>query len=392
MFKKFIWLFILPAFVIFIWPFNTQAASLSERLRGKILLQVEQNGEAWYLHPENLQRYYLGRPEDAFRIMRELGLGISNENLNKIAVGYFQMSGSSDLDLDGLPDAFEDALGTNKLKMDTDGDGFSDHDEVEKGFNPLGAGMVVVDINLSSKMAGRILLQVESAGEAWYINPVDNKRYYLGRPTDAFSIMRALGLGISNNDLYRIRVAPGYDITEIENEKAGIINEQPQEEVCNNDVCVLTGGGPDLPLKLSSPEFNYGDTISTEFSCDGRNVNPQLNIENIPEGTQTLVLILDDSDSANLAWEHWNVYNITGNKKIINENTNPGVQGVNSYDNFKYDGPCPPAGERHHYYFRLYALDTSLHFVYPGVTSVDLTHAMQGHILEETELMGVYSR
>ena len=128
-------------------------ASIPGRVTGRILLQVQEHGEAWYINPQDLKRYYMGRPADAFNLMQSFALGITNANLAKI------------------PEAGSTATG---------------------------------DLSLRQRLSGRILLQVQSRGEAWYVNPVDLKRYYLGRPADAFQIMRKLGLGITNRDLNTI--------------------------------------------------------------------------------------------------------------------------------------------------------------------------------------------
>lgn len=128
-------------------------------LTGRILLQVEEKGEAWYVNPVNLERYYLGKPADAFSLMRKLGLGITNVDLDKITVANQKNS-------------------------------------------------ITADKSLSRRMAGRILLQVQSHGEAWYVDPVTQKRYFLGRPDDAFQIMRTLGLGITDADLEKITISP----------------------------------------------------------------------------------------------------------------------------------------------------------------------------------------
>lgn len=146
--------------LLFIFLFLPLAAKagLAQDLSGRILLDVERNGEAWYVFPKDLKRYYLGRPNDAFAIMRELGLGITEADFQKI------------------PQAGMDVLG---------------------------------DTDLSERLAGQIVLQVEKKGEAWYINPVDRKKYYLGRPEDAFAVMRELGLGISRGNLARLH-KPGY--------------------------------------------------------------------------------------------------------------------------------------------------------------------------------------
>lgn len=130
-------------------------ASVIDVTRGHIVLQVEENGEAWYVDPADDHRYYLGRPWDAFQIMRERSVGISNADLATIPI-----------------------VGT-----------------------PWNAAAEIIN-----RVRGKILLQVEENGEAWYVYPVDAKRYYLGRPDDAFDIMRNLGLGITNQHLSEIPV------------------------------------------------------------------------------------------------------------------------------------------------------------------------------------------
>lgn len=131
----------------------SHAATLAQTLSGRILLDVQNKGEAWYVDPATQERYSLGRPTDAFALMRKLGVGISNANFQKIA-----QSGTT-----------------------------------AKG-----------DLNLAKKLSGKIILEVEKKGEAWYINPVDLKKYYLGKPSDAFAVMRKLGLGIKSSDLAKI--------------------------------------------------------------------------------------------------------------------------------------------------------------------------------------------
>jgi hypothetical protein len=132
-------------------PITINNYTLYQRLKGKIILKVESKGEAYYISPLKQEMYYLGKPDDAFQIVRQLGIGITNANLTKI-----QNS---------------DAVRTANI-----------------------------DLTFSKKQAGRIFLQVESRGEAWYIYPLDYKKYYMNSPVNAFSIMRTLGLGISNKD------------------------------------------------------------------------------------------------------------------------------------------------------------------------------------------------
>lgn len=129
-------------------PFANVSGALSasyKHLKGFILLQVEENGEAWYVYPENERRYGLGRPSQAFDIMRNLSLGVKH-----------------------------DFLESNQ--------------------------------HFPDRLAGRILLDVEEHGEAYYIYPADLKKYYLGRPADAFHVMRDLSLGITNQDLASIPI------------------------------------------------------------------------------------------------------------------------------------------------------------------------------------------
>lgn len=174
-------------------------AEMYSRLKGKIILKVESSGEAYYINPSSQTMHYLGRPDDAFSVMREQGIGITNSNLEKIPVGLSNLTGP-DADADGLPDLFEDAIGTDKNNKDTDGDGFNDKAELNISYNPNGLGSLSTDSSFSNTHKGKIFLQVERNGEAWYINPNDGKRYFLGRPADAFQVMRNFGLGISNND------------------------------------------------------------------------------------------------------------------------------------------------------------------------------------------------
>ncbi len=138
--------------ILFLLPLLfTDASDLSSSLKGRILLQVEDNGEAWYVEPDTQKRAFLGRPDDAFRIMRELGLGVS-----------------------------------------------------EKDFNSFGE-------KAPTRLSGRILLRVEANGEAYYVNPVDLKMHFLGRPADAFQVMRNLGLGITNENLNKVSIFEKYN-------------------------------------------------------------------------------------------------------------------------------------------------------------------------------------
>lgn len=188
---------------IFLLSSSVYAAPTPKSLAGRILLDVEQNGEAWYVLPSSYERVSLGRPADAFRVMRELGLGIRKADLSALPPAFFAVAGA-DTDSDGLADSFEEALGTDPERADTDGDGYQDKEELQQNYSPTGPSRFQTNQPLLNRMKGRILLQVEGAGQAWYVYPVDNKRYYLGRPEDAFRIMRELSLGITHANLLLI--------------------------------------------------------------------------------------------------------------------------------------------------------------------------------------------
>ena len=177
-----------------------------KRTIGNIVIQTESKGEAWYINPQDQNKYYLGRPSQAFTMMQKLSLGISNKNLENIPVGLLKnkLMQDSDQDQDGLSDRMEKGLFTKLDQKDSDNDSFSDYQEIENGYNPLGAGKINADKKLINSLLGKILLQTENNGEAWYLNPIDSKRYYLGRPEEAFAIMQSLSLGITNLDLNQI--------------------------------------------------------------------------------------------------------------------------------------------------------------------------------------------
>ncbi len=183
------------------------AAPLADRLKGYILLQVQSHGEAWYVIPSESKRTYLANGETAYAIMSKLGLGIKNADLKKIPVGIDSRIIESDSDGDGLGDKLEEGLKTNPYNIDSDGDGYSDFDEVTHDYSPLGKEKNIYDQALVNRLRGKILLQVEERGQAWYINPVNGRRYYMKDGPSAYEIMRFLSLGITNTDLTQIPVS-----------------------------------------------------------------------------------------------------------------------------------------------------------------------------------------
>ena len=142
-------------------------------------------------------------------------------------------------------------------------------------------------------------------------------------------------------------------------------------------------------LAVKSPAFENNKLIPSKYSCDGEEVNPPLTIEGAPAGTKALALIVDDPDAPRGTFDHWVVWNISPTGKI-EENSVPGIEGVNSAGQRVYVGMCPPSGT-HRYFFKVYALDTKLD-LNPNSKKKDVEKAMQGHILAKGELVGLYHR
>lgn len=159
------------------------------------------------------------------------------------------------------------------------------------------------------------------------------------------------------------------------------------------------GPVPNLPaLQLASTAFQNNASIPSRFTCDGTNVSPSLKWADPPPGTQTFALIAEDPDAPVGTFGHWVLYNIPANQRSLQEgyskaaggNAAP-IAGRNDFGQSGYGGPCPPPGDGHRYFFRLYALNTTLSLG-PGARRGDLLKAMQNHILAEGALMGTYKR
>ena len=142
-------------------------------------------------------------------------------------------------------------------------------------------------------------------------------------------------------------------------------------------------------MKLTSPEFENGNKIPRKFTCEGDDFNPKLIIEAIPAGAKSLALIVDDPDAPMGTWVHWVSFNIPVISQI-DEDSIPGKQGINDFGRKDYGGPCPPSGT-HRYFFKLYALDTVLD-LNEGINKEALEEAVEGHILDTAELIGLYKK
>lgn len=160
-------------------------------------------------------------------------------------------------------------------------------------------------------------------------------------------------------------------------------------------------GGQGMSMKIESSAFMHNGDMPQRFTCDGQDVSPPLSWSGIPEGAKSLVLIVDDPDAPDpkapkMTWVHWVLYNIptssSGLSEGISSQSLPAdtAEGVNDWKQTGYGGPCPPVG-RHRYFHKLYALDTVLSGLHKP-TKAQLEKAMQGHVLAQAELIGVYQR
>ena len=144
-------------------------------------------------------------------------------------------------------------------------------------------------------------------------------------------------------------------------------------------------------MKISSPEFKQNEFIPKKFTCLGKNINPTLFFDDIPDDAKSLVLIMEDPDAVGALFVHWIAYDIAIIKKI-EENSKVGIEGLNSLKKIGYIGPCPPEGTgKHRYFFKIFALDVKLK-IDGKVDKVILEKAMDKHIIDSAELIGIFSK
>jgi Raf kinase inhibitor-like YbhB/YbcL family protein len=156
-----------------------------------------------------------------------------------------------------------------------------------------------------------------------------------------------------------------------------------------------------MALTITSPAFANGHEIPSDYTCEGADTSPALAWSGAPAGAKSLALIVDDPDAPDPAapkqtWVHWVLYNLPADSRGLPDAVEPAAlppgtrEGKNDWKRTGYGGPCPPIG-RHRYYFKLYALDTVL----PDLktpTKAQLEKAMEGHVLEKAELVGLYQK
>ena len=150
-------------------------------------------------------------------------------------------------------------------------------------------------------------------------------------------------------------------------------------------------------IQVVSSAFDEGSAIPQKYACDGQDISPPLSWEAGPEGTKSIALIVDDPDAPRGTFVHWVLYDLPGNVRELPENTprdktlsNAAKQGVNSVGKIGYMGPCPPSGT-HRYFFKVYALDAMTNLP-PGKSKADLLKTMEGHVLAQGQIMGIYRK
>ena len=153
-----------------------------------------------------------------------------------------------------------------------------------------------------------------------------------------------------------------------------------------------------MAFTISSPSFHNGGQIPKKFTCDGADVSPGLQWGSPPSGTQSFALIADDPDAPVGTWTHWVLFDLPAQTTSLPEGVpkvddppTGGHQGRNDFRRIGYGGPCPPPGKPHRYFFKLYALDKKLDLK-PGASKQEVEQAMQGHMVGQAEVFGMYQR
>jgi hypothetical protein len=167
--------------------------------------------------------------------------------------------------------------------------------------------------------------------------------------------------------------------------------------LCPDGVCASMTESGKAALRVTSPGFGEGEIIPKRYTCEGEDVSPSFKWKGVPEGAKSLALICEDPDAPGGMWVHWVIFNLPAAMEGLasgvsaEEIVGRGARyGVNDFGVSGYRGPCPPGGA-HRYYFRLYALDTELDLA-SGATRGQLLQAMEGHVVAEGHIMGIYER
>lgn len=145
-------------------------------------------------------------------------------------------------------------------------------------------------------------------------------------------------------------------------------------------------------LKISSPAFGQNAPIPTKYTCEGENFNPPLRIDEIPENAEYLAIIVDDPDAPDGTFTHWMAWTIPPRPNIQENDFPGGAQGRNDFGTQNYMGPCPPAGEEHRYFFRVYALDSKVDLDPAEADKEALEVLLEEKRIAYGELVGLFKR
>jgi len=153
-----------------------------------------------------------------------------------------------------------------------------------------------------------------------------------------------------------------------------------------------------MAFHLTTTAFENGAFIPKKFTCDGPDISPQLAWTEPPPGTKCFALIMDDPDAPSGTWVHWVLYDLPADTRELAEGVpkEPELlggarQGRNDFGKIGYNGPCPPKGGPHRYFFKLYALDLRTN-LQVGASKSDLERSMKGHVLAQAEIVGRFRR
>ena len=151
-----------------------------------------------------------------------------------------------------------------------------------------------------------------------------------------------------------------------------------------------------MAFQITATAFRDGSSIPKRFTCDGPDVSPALSWGDPPAGTRSLAIIADDPDAPAGTWVHWVLYDLPADTRKLPEGVakdrelpNGALQGRNDFGKIGYNGPCPPRGSEHRYFFKLYALDSRTGLK-AGATKSELERTMKGHILSQAQLVGKF--
>jgi Raf kinase inhibitor-like YbhB/YbcL family protein len=148
-----------------------------------------------------------------------------------------------------------------------------------------------------------------------------------------------------------------------------------------------------MAFKISSPAFADGSDIPVRHTCDGDDLSPPISWSDVPEGTRSLALIVDDPDAPRGTFTHWVLYDIPPDTNGLREGAAPGIAGRNSFGRSGYGGPCPPpADDAHRYRFTLHALDIPSIALSGNATREELEAKIETHVLDTAQLVGKYKR